>query len=116
MFARGEAEKGLRQTAAPISRLTAGMRERDDFEVVVAFAIDEKKREVAETYAPNRFAEAQPFHSAANFEVGCDQIDCGLNLAPQPIAQTSASALVPMNGFAKFSFRGQVRTNGFDHL
>ena len=92
------------------------MRQRDHFQVVVAFAIDEKKREVAETYATDCSPEAQPLHGGADFGMRCDQIDCGLNLAPQAIAQTSASALVPIDGFAKFSFRGRVRANRFDHL
>jgi hypothetical protein len=92
------------------------MRQRDHFEVVVAFAIHEKKRKVAKTDAPNCFAESQPLHGAANFGVRCDQIDRGLDLAPQSIAQTCASALVPMNGFAKLSFRGGARPNRLDHL
>ncbi len=91
------------------------MRQRDDFEVIVLFAIDEKKREVVETYTANCFAEAQPLHAAADFRVSGDQIDCVLNLAPQTIAQTIASALVPMDGFAKFSFRRGVGPNRFDH-
>jgi hypothetical protein len=86
------------------------MRQRDDFEMIVAFAIDEKKRKVAETYAADRLAEAQPLHSAPDFRVSCNQIDCGFDVAPQAIAKTSASTLVPMNGFAKFSFRGRVRS------
>jgi len=92
------------------------MRQSDDFEVVLAFAIDEKKREVVKTYAANSFSEAQALHSSADFRVGCDQIDCGLNLVPQAIAETSASALVPLNGFAKFSFRGRIGANRFAHL
>ena len=92
------------------------MRQRHDFEVVVAFAVDEKKRKVVETDATDCFAETQPVHSAADFGVRCDQIDCRLNLAPKAIAETSASALVPMNGFAKFSFGSRVGSNGFDHL
>ncbi|MEA2327594.1 MAG: hypothetical protein QOE68_2553 [Thermoanaerobaculia bacterium] len=84
--------------------------------MVIAFAIDEKKRKVAETYAANCFAKAQPRYSRTDLRVSCDQIHCGLNLAPQAIAQPSASTLVPMNRFAKFGFRGGVRTNEVDHL
>jgi hypothetical protein len=68
-----------------------------------------------EAYAANCFGEAQPLNGGTDFGMGCNQIDCGLDLAPKAIAETGASAFVPMNGFAKFRFRGGVGANRFAH-
>lgn len=91
------------------------MRQRDDFEMVVEFAVHEKKWEVTEPQTADCFAHAKPLHDLTNLRVRCDQIDCALNLPPEPIAQTSTPALVPMNGVAKFAFRSSVGPNGFRH-
>jgi hypothetical protein len=91
------------------------MRERDDFEVVIAFAIDEKEWEVAEANAANCFGKANPLHHGADFRVCRDHINRCFNLPPQAIAETGASALVPLNGLAKFAFGRRVRANGFRH-
>ena len=91
------------------------MRQRDDLEMVIEFAIDQKKGEVAETQAADRLAHTQPLDYLTNFRVPGDQIDRGLNFEPEPVTETSDSALVPANGLAKFTFRSGIWSNGFRH-
>jgi hypothetical protein len=91
------------------------MGQRDDLEMVIEFAIDQKKGEVAETKAADRLAHTQPLDYLANFRVPGDQTDCGLNFEPEPVTETSDSALIPANGLAKFTFRSGTGSNRLRH-
>jgi hypothetical protein len=91
------------------------MRKRDQFQIIVELAIDDKEREASKWKPANALHATDSWDDAACPGMVRDELHDVLNLAPQAVSKARAFRFIPMQVVANLRFCSLSRSDRFPH-